>query len=72
MGDQHDNRIGNRIVQFGPCCLCGKEIEPTQIDPCNVEVSTAMGAWQVWRCHAECFKARLAQDTLVDVSPAHF
>lgn len=61
-------------VEFGPCCFCGLSIRGTNIDPCRVQVSTVSDKWQVWVCHAECFKQRLAvtQDTPGLLDPAHF
>jgi len=47
-------------ITWGPCCFCGKDIAPTEIDPCNVQVTTQMDRWQMWFCHALCFKQRLA------------
>jgi hypothetical protein len=47
-------------VAFGPCCFCGKGIERRKPDPCRVTVETAEAKPQVWFCHAECFRARLA------------
>jgi hypothetical protein len=61
-------------VTFGPCCFCGKQIEGAPPDPCSVTVETSEGKWQVWSCHAECFRAGLAEvpeyPGLFD--PAHF
>jgi hypothetical protein len=48
-------------VAFGPCCFCNEQIAESESDPCNVTVETAHGGWQVWFCHAECFKERLAK-----------
>lgn len=39
----------------GQCCLCGREIEATETDPCEVTVTTANGKWQMWWCHGDCF-----------------
>jgi hypothetical protein len=47
------------VVKFGPCCLCGQQIEETATDPCRVRVETAEGKWQVWYCHGSCFRERL-------------
>jgi hypothetical protein len=59
---------------FGPCCFCGKPIKESKPDPCRVTVETSEGEWQVWHCHAKCFRERLATipeaPTLFD--PAHF
>jgi hypothetical protein len=57
-------------VAFGPCCFCGALIPETATDPCRVTVETTTGKWQVWSCHGECFKARLASGW--DFEPAHF
>jgi hypothetical protein len=57
---------------LGPCCFCGKQIEPTNIDPCRVQVTTDTGKWQVWYCHASCFKERIVHLSEIDLSPAHF
>jgi hypothetical protein len=60
-------------VRFGsPCVFCGEHIDDTNLDPCSVVVSTKQKLWQVWWCHAKCFKARIAKSTHVDLSPAHF
>ena len=48
-------------VQGGPCCFCGKEIVPSDTDPCRVMVTpNHTDTWQAWFCHAQCFKDRLA------------
>ena len=59
-------------IEMGPCCFCGKEIEKTEVDPCSVTVETAKEKWQVWSCHADCFKSRVTTETEIDLSPAHF
>jgi hypothetical protein len=59
-------------VEFSPCCFCGINIVTTDIDPCSVQVSTRVGKWQVWFCHAKCFKERIAAQTEIDLSPAYF
>lgn len=59
-------------VRWGPCCFCGKDVQPTAEDPCRVTVETASAKWQVWFCHAACFKERIAPDAGADLSPAHF
>ena len=66
----HMAHIEPKIV-WGPCCFCGEQIKPTEIDPCRVQVTTESGKWQVWYCHAACFKQRLV-DHPMDLSPAHF
>ena len=47
-------------VTFGPCCFCGVSIEETGADPCRIIVEPATGGFQVWRCHAACFKGRIS------------
>jgi hypothetical protein len=60
-------------VNFGgPCCFCGEMIEETKIDPCRITVEIKNGLWQVWFCHAQCFKERIAKNDYIDLSPAHF
>ncbi len=60
-------------VEFnGPCPFCGKLIDESEIDPCRVTVETKSGKWQVWYCHAECFKSRIVGNDYMDLSPAHF
>jgi hypothetical protein len=61
-------------IVFGPCCFCGKQIAETEIDPCQVTVSTATEKWQTWFCHGACFKERLAAlpDSPGFFDPAHF
>jgi hypothetical protein len=61
-----------RQVEWGPCCFCGRDIPEVDHDPCRVTVETSQGKWQVWFAHAACFKERLATDSPVDLSPAHF
>jgi hypothetical protein len=58
-------------IAWGPCCFCGKEIVPTDKDPCRVTVETAKGRWQVWFCHAACFRERVIDSVEVDLSPVH-
>lgn len=59
---------------WGPCCFCGQTIEPTAIDPCRVSVETQADKWQVWFCHALCFKTKLTDppDAPGFFAPAHF
>jgi len=54
--------------------LCGRPIEPTEIDPCEIMVTTAAGGTQVWWCHAECFKQSITDppDAPGVFEPAHF
>jgi hypothetical protein len=59
-------------IGWGPCCFCGGEIEPNEIDPCSVTVETAGKKWQTWFVHAVCFKERITADSNMDLSPAHF
>jgi hypothetical protein len=59
-------------IGFGPCVFCGKDIAETNTDPCSVNVSTKSGAWQVWKCHGDCYKSRITKDSPMDLSPAHF
>jgi hypothetical protein len=59
-------------VNWGPCCFCGNPIEPTNIDPCSVKVTTTSEKWQVWFCHSQCFKDRVVSTDEIDLSPAHF
>jgi hypothetical protein len=60
-------------VRFnGPCVFCGQMIEDSRVDPCRVTVETQEGLAQVWFCHAQCFKQRVAENQYVDLSPAHF
>jgi hypothetical protein len=67
-------------VVFGPCCFCGKSIEEhapeeNAPDPCRITVETAGGKWQVWFCHAACFRERLSNSPdlpLGFLDPAHF
>ena len=66
-----DEDTSKKDVKWGPCCFCGQGILPTDIDPCHITVETARGKWQVWFCHATCFKNRIA-DHPMDLSPAHF
>lgn len=62
-------------VRFGGwCCFCAEEMQESEIDPCEVMVTTASGNAQVWWCHAACFKQRITDPTEAPgfFSPAHF
>ena len=61
-------------VEWGPCCLCGEPIEKSEIDPCSLTVSTVKDKWQVWYCHAACFRIRLTDDPELRglFDPVHF
>jgi len=48
-----------REVVFGPCCFCNEQIAASNTDPCTITVSTKDERWQVWYCHAKCFRDRL-------------
>jgi hypothetical protein len=37
-----------------------------------LSVETASGKWQVWFCHSACFKSRITNGAIIDVSPAQF
>ena len=56
----------------GPCPFWGELIEETELDPCSITVTTRKDLWQLWHCHAECFKQRIVENPYVDLSPAHF
>ena len=62
------------VTRWGPCCFCGGDIEKSESDPCRVNVSTAQEKWQVWFCHGDCFKERLAKlpEAPGLFEPAHF
>ena len=66
--------MSNPTILFGPCCFCGQDIEPIGPDPCSVLVTTDSDKQQVWWCHGQCFRDRLA--TLPNAEgffdPAHF
>jgi hypothetical protein len=64
--------IKQQTIVFGPCCFCGESIHGNDIDPCRLKVETSSGNWQVWFCHAACFKNRLTDNEELDLSPAHF
>jgi hypothetical protein len=61
-------------VTFGPCCFCAQPISKSTVDPCRVTVSTQGEKWQVWHCHAACFKERLKSPPEAPdlFEPAHF
>jgi hypothetical protein len=61
-------------VEFNPCCFCGLDVQPSGVDPCRLQVTTAGGKWQMWVCHAVCFKERIVnpQDAPGLLDPAHF
>jgi hypothetical protein len=70
----HHRRMNTKQIDWGPCCFCGFEIFADAIDPCRLTVSTAAEKWQVWFCHAGCFKQRLfdSPETAGLFLPAHF
>lgn len=53
-------------IGWGPCCLCGEQIEESTLDPCRVTVETNEGKWQVWFCHAACFRNALPDNPLLE------
>jgi hypothetical protein len=61
-------------VSFGPCCFCAKEIIENDVEPCRITVETVTGKWQVWACHAACFKEKLTDPPECPglFEPAHF
>ena len=61
-------------VEWGPCCFCAKDIGNSTVDPCRVTVQTVSGKWQVWSCHAACFKEKLTDPPEYPglFEPAHF
>jgi hypothetical protein len=56
----------------GPCLFCGKLIDESKIDPCRVTVETKSGKWQLWFCHAQCFKSKIVENQYMNLSPAYF
>ena len=68
---EHDDKMK---VEWGPCCFCAQAIESSDTDPCRVRVETATGKWQVWFCHAACFRERLTDPPECPgfMEPAHF
>jgi hypothetical protein len=67
---ENDLAEANLKIEWGPCCFCSEAIKPTAAEPCRVTVETQGGKWQVWFCHADCFKSRLT--TLRDLEPGIF
>jgi hypothetical protein len=66
---------GVTAVTFGgQCCFCGNVINAEGPDPLEVNVTTATGKWQVWWCHAACFKAQITDPPGAEgyFAPAHF
>jgi hypothetical protein len=61
-------------VEWGPCCFCGREISQSQTDPCSITVSTVGEKWQIWYCHAGCFRSLLSDDPECQglFDPVHF
>ena len=56
-------------VVLGLCCFCAQPVDAWLVEPCRVTVETQAGNWQVWYCHARCFKSRLA--SLPDAPDIH-
>jgi len=55
------------MIEWGPCCFCGKQIKRNGTDPCRLTVSTANDRrQQVWFCHAVCFKSCLTDDPMME------
>jgi ribonuclease HI len=69
-----EKKTSNPTIEWGPCCFCGLRIQPSSVDPCRVQVATASGKWQVWMCHAACFKQRITNPPEAPgfFDPAHF
>ncbi|MCL4268047.1 MAG: hypothetical protein KJZ72_00810 [Anaerolineales bacterium] len=67
-----EEKSKNTEVCFGLCCFCGEDIISTNIDPCRVTVETVSEKFQIWFCHAECFKNKIFKHPQIDLSPAHF
>jgi len=69
-----DERKNSPKVQWGPCCFCGQAIQPSHVDPCRIQVSTAAGKWQVWSCHSACFRQSIKNPPEAPgmLDPAHF
>jgi hypothetical protein len=61
-----------KVTFNGPCPFCGEFIADSDVDPCRLRVETKSGKWQVWSCHAACFKAKIVENPHIDLSPAHF
>jgi hypothetical protein len=59
-------------IGLGPCCFCGDLIDKSDTDPCSVTVETVAQKWQVWYCHAACFRVRLSDRPELDLGPAFF
>ena len=53
-------------IAWGPCCFCGQQIKSGEIDPCRLTIATTRERWQVWFCHAECFRSRLTDDPMLE------
>jgi hypothetical protein len=49
-------------------------MQDTKTDPCWVRVETAEAKWQIWHCHAACFRERLVDLPEMPgfFEPAHF
>ena len=47
-------------VRWGPCCF--QDIAGSETDPSRLTVETSAGMWQVWFCHAACFKKQIKPD----------
>lgn len=69
--DEDQNSLGQMNVL---CCFCASPIANNANEPCQLVVTTNSGLWQVWYCHASCFKNRLGSmpDAPDFFSPAHF
>lgn len=64
----------NEVTFGGLCCFCGAIIHASGPDPVELTVTAATGKWQVWWCHAACFKQRLTDPPGAEgfFAPAHF
>jgi hypothetical protein len=74
MAKEMPDQSGEPLIEWGPCCFCGNAITQSATDPCRVTVETEQGKWQVWFCHGDCFKQRLANRPELHgfFDPAHF
>jgi hypothetical protein len=56
----------------GPCCFCGEIVHCNGPDPTSVYVTTFEDNWQMWYCHWECFRQRLAPNMKIDMAKSQF
>src|ERR1035438_1411562 len=69
-------KLKNAKLVYG-CCLCGKSIEATEVDPCALGVTAAWAGpeqeqrYQQFWCHGACLEEHLATEIRGELTVIH-